>query len=419
VQSPTAQRAAAGVAISEGRLLLLISAVQFINLLDFMLVMPLGPDFAGELKIELSEIGWIGGAYTAAAALSGLVAARVLDRYDRRSALAVTLVGLVVGTACGGLANNLSTLMAARILAGAFGGPATALSLSIIADVVPPERRGRALGIVMGAFSLASVVGLPCALELSRLGGWRSAFFAVAGLGTLVTAATLWVMPALRSHLAAAAQHAAKTNLPGSLEPATHTMLYALVCTFTVMVAAFSLIPNISAFVQGNLHYPREQLGVLYLAGGIASFIGVQLMGPIVDRFGSAFGAAIGTTSFVAIIGVAFVAQWQLPAMLLYVVFMTSMAIRNVSLGAISSRVPLAHERARFMSIQSTVQHAASSLGAIMSAQVLHERPDHSLAGMPAIGSAAIVLALLLPVLLRRIELDIAKRDAARPPHQV
>ncbi|MEY4579058.1 MAG: hypothetical protein RL701_3761, partial [Pseudomonadota bacterium] len=141
--------------ISETRLLLLISAVQFVNILDFMLVMPLGPDFSRDLGISLSHVGWVGGAYTGAAAIAGLLAARFLDRFDRRSALAVTLLGLVIGTACGGLANGLYSLMAARVVAGAFGGPAAALSLSIIADVVPPARRGRALGLVMGAFSLA------------------------------------------------------------------------------------------------------------------------------------------------------------------------------------------------------------------------------------------------------------------------
>jgi predicted MFS family arabinose efflux permease len=181
------------------------------------------------------------------------------------------------------------------------------------------------------------------------------------------------------------------------------------------MVAAFSIIPNISAFVQGNLHYPREKLGLVYLAGGISSFLGVRLIGPVVDRVGSALSAAIGTSTFVAILACAFWAQWHVPVMLIYVTFMTSMAIRNVSLGAISSRVPLPHERARFMSLQSTVQHAASALGAVLSAQLLQERPDHTLAGMSEVAAVAIGLALFLPVLLRVIERDVQAREAAEP----
>src|SRR5688572_29947148 len=135
--------------LSERTLLLLVGAVQFVNILDFMMVMPLGPDFAKGLGIPESQLGLIGGSYVAAAAISGLLAARFLDRFDRRPALAVAMLGLVAGTAAGGLATGLPSLLAARILAGCFGGPAASLAISIVADAVPPERRGRAMGAVM------------------------------------------------------------------------------------------------------------------------------------------------------------------------------------------------------------------------------------------------------------------------------
>ncbi len=137
--------------VPERRVVFLIAAVQFINILDFMMVMPLGPDFATALDIPVSHLGFVGGSYTAAAAASGVLGAFVLDRFDRRKALAVALAGLVVGTVAGGFATGLGTMLAARVLAGAFGGPAAALSLAIISDVVPLERRGRAMGVVMVA----------------------------------------------------------------------------------------------------------------------------------------------------------------------------------------------------------------------------------------------------------------------------
>src|SRR5438105_12040570 len=183
---------------------LLIGAVQFVNILDFLLVMPLGPDFASALSVPTSRLGYVGGSYTAAAALSGLGSAFFLDRFDRRKALAVAMLGLVVGTAAGGFATGLGTLMAARVLAGLFGGPATSISFSIIADAVPPERRGRAMGAVMGSFSVASVIGVPVGLELARQGGWSLPFFAVAGMGALVAAAAIFFLPPLRLHLVSA-----------------------------------------------------------------------------------------------------------------------------------------------------------------------------------------------------------------------
>src|SRR5438128_10492237 len=187
--------------LSERAIVFLVGAVQFVNILDFMIVMPLGPDFARALAIPPSHLGYIGGSYTAAASIAGLAGSLFLDRFDRRKALAVAMLGLVVGTAAGGFATGLGTLMAARLLAGFFGGPATSLSLSIIADVVPAERRGRAMGAVMGAFSVASVIGVPVGLELARQGGWQLPFFAVAGMGALVVAAAIFFLPPLRLHL--------------------------------------------------------------------------------------------------------------------------------------------------------------------------------------------------------------------------
>jgi predicted MFS family arabinose efflux permease len=106
--------------LSERSLLFLVGAVQFVNVLDFMMVMPLGPDFAAALGIPASRLGLVGGAYTAAAALAGVAAATFLDRFDRRKALAVAMLGLVIATAAGGLATGLGTMLAARVLAGAF-----------------------------------------------------------------------------------------------------------------------------------------------------------------------------------------------------------------------------------------------------------------------------------------------------------
>src|SRR4029450_1781900 len=83
---------------SEGWIVFLVGAVQFINIWDFVMVMPLGPDFARALGIPLSRLGLLGGACPAAAALPGMAGSTFLDRFDRRPALAVAMTGLVLGT---------------------------------------------------------------------------------------------------------------------------------------------------------------------------------------------------------------------------------------------------------------------------------------------------------------------------------
>src|SRR5262245_33155105 len=113
--------------ISERAVVFLLGTVQFVNILDFMMVAPLGPDYATALTIHEEMIGWIVGAYTVAAAIAGFSGSFFLDRFDRRKALTIAALGLAVGTLSGAFAVGLWSLIAARLFAGAFGGPATSI----------------------------------------------------------------------------------------------------------------------------------------------------------------------------------------------------------------------------------------------------------------------------------------------------
>ena len=394
--------------LSEGKLLFLIGAVQFINVLDFMMVMPLGPDFSRALGIESARLGIIGGSYTAAAAVSGMLGALFLDKLDRRKALGCALFGLVLGTALGGFAWDLPSLVVARVIAGAFGGPATAISLAIIADVVPPARRGRAMGAVMGAFSVASVFGVPLGLELARIGGWQLPFFAVAGLGAVVTTLAVALMPPMTSHL-----HVKHTHVTTTWQLLQKPLvLLSLSATAVAMMGNFALIPNLSAYFQFNRSYPRDQLGLLYLIGGSVSFLTLRAAGKLADRFGPARTAAMGSLLFVSILVLGFIhpVSW-LPILALFVGFMVTSSFRFVPMQALSSRVPEPHERARFMSVQSCVQHLASALGAIIAAQMLVTRPSGALSGIESVATFTAVLAVVLPLILLAVERRVRNKE--------
>ena len=400
----------------ERAVVLLIAAVQFTNILDFVMVMPMGPDFAVALGIPASRLGLIGGSYTAAAAISGLVGSFFLDRFDRRQALGAAMLGLVVGTALGGFATGLPSLMAARIVAGFFGGPATSIAFSIIADVVPPQRRGSAMGKVMGAFSIASVLGVPAGLELARHLGWRAPFFAVAGLGLVIAAAGVFFLPPMRGHLAAAGS-ARKEPVPLRHLIVQRNVLLSWAMTFVVMAGAFVLIPNISAYVQYNLGYPRAHLGLLYLYGGVVSFIATQTAGPLVDRYGSFRVGTFATVLLLVAVGGGFVfAPPLFPVVGIFVGMMFSLGFRNVAYNTLTSKVPRLDERARFMSIQSAIQHGASAAGAVVSSLMLTELPGGALQGMARVGLVSIGLTLLLPTFLFAVESSVRRREAVPAP---
>lgn len=397
---------------SELSVVLLIAAVQFVNVLDFVMVMPLGPDFSKGLGIPTSHLGYIGGSYTAAAAVSGLLSSLFLDKFDRRTALGWAMFGLVLGTAAGGFATDLPTLILARAVAGSFGGPATSLSFSIIADLIPARRRGKAMGIVMGAFSFAAVVGIPAGLELAERGGWRLPFFGVALLGVVVAMGAVFWLPPLTGHLAVAATRAQATTRDLARRP---LVLLSWTLTALVMMAGFILIPNISAYMQGNVGVPRGRIGQLYMAGGVVSFFATQIGGRLVDAFGSFRTALGGTLVLVITVESGFVLFPPLVApVVLFMLFMLALGLRNVAYNTLCSRVPEAHERARFMSIQSAVQHFASAGGAFLSARLLTERADHALLGMDVVGRISIGLSVVAPGVVWLVERGVHTRDRGR-----
>jgi len=330
-----------------------------------------------------------------------------LDKFDRRAALGVAMVGLVVGTALGGLATGLGSLLVARVVAGIFGGPATSLSLAVIADAIPPARRGKAMGAVMGAFSVASVLGVQAGLELARRFDWRAPFFAVAGLGLVVALTAVALMPPMRGHLTAPRRSGPKPPLLDSLTG------LSLTNTALIMAGVFAVVPNISTFVQHNMGYPRDRIGVLYLVGGVASFIAMRIVGFFVDRVGSTAMVVVGTVFHAVALFAAFITPvaW-LPVLLIFTVYMLSGGVRMVPMQALASRVPRLEQRARFMSAQSAVQHAASALGAMLASLVLVASPDGKLSGMDRIAWAALVVALLVPVGAFLLERRVRAREA-------
>ncbi len=382
-----------GPIVSERMVIFLVGAIQFVNILDFMMVMPLGPDFAAALGIATSHIGVVGGSYTAAAAVAGVAGSFFLDRFDRRLALGVVMLGLVIGTMLGGFATGLPSLLAARVIAGAFGGPATSISLAVVTDAVPPARRGKALGAVMGSFAVASVLGVPAGLELSRRFGWRTPFFAVAGLGLVLTLLAIRVLPSFKGHQLAARKKGPKAPLFDRMTGV------ALMNSGLIMFGVFAVVPNISAFLQHNLGYPRDQLGMLYLVGGVASFVCMRLVGIFVDRFGALPMVILGTLFQAFALYFGFIQPTLgVPILLVFTVYMLSGSVRMVPMQALATRVPRPEQRARFMSAQSAVQHLASAVGAMGASALLSTDSNEKLIGMENVALAALGVACLVPV---------------------
>ncbi len=172
---------------ADWKLVLLLAAINFTHILDFVIVMPLGDRLRDELQISPQEFGFVVSAYGIAAMVAGILAATVIDRFDRKPILLIAFAGFTLATLYCGFAPNYLHLLTARSLAGMCGGIVSSSIMAFIMDLIADERRGRAIGVVTSSFAFASIIGLPIGLKLaSRFDHFGAPFLAIALLGVFV-----------------------------------------------------------------------------------------------------------------------------------------------------------------------------------------------------------------------------------------
>lgn len=379
----------------ENRIVWIAAMIQLLNIIDFMMVMPLGPDISKVLPVSNPDIGLICGCYTLAVGFSGIACAKFLDRFDRKKVAVVTVFGLALATLCATFCWNLSTLIGARILAGLFGGPAAAIALSMVCDAVPPKRRGKAMAIVMGTFSVSAIAAIPFGLELAEWGTWKTPFYAISILGFFLFILIVKLTPSMTEHLQT---KTAPLSLGRLLTNKKYLLAFFMM--ITAMISSYAIIPNISAYFQINLGYPRSSLGFLYLVGGIFSLILIQIGGRASDKIGPIPTNVIGTILLIVFIYDGFMRSPNYPLLVIFIMFMGMVCFRNVSATTEASKLPAAHERAGFMSLYSSVQHIGNGIGALLASTILNTGPAGELIGMKWVGLLAIVLAIFQPLAL-------------------
>lgn len=306
----------------ESRVIWLVVAVQFIHMVDFVMVMPLGPDFARTINMDASAIGIVGGVFTLAAAVSSLAVYRFLDRFNRKRSLFIAMLALAVTTASTGLAWNYHSLLVFRVLAGIAAGPVTALALATLTDGVAVERRGRAFGLVVAAFSASAVIGVPLGLELARLFSWPAAFLAV-GFGALVVALCIYrYMPEL-----GAASSRPALSFKQVASSRRHQL--GLGVMFVAVFSIFLVIPQLSGYWQFNRGFPREYLSLLYMAGGVTAFLLSSVAGKLVDSKGDMFPLVIFAGGLIVITFLSFTLALAIPVVIIFMVLLRNLWVKK------------------------------------------------------------------------------------------
>jgi len=396
--------------INERTLLGVLAAVQFTHVLDFMIMMPLGSQLMRVFTITPSQFSYLVAAYGIAAAVTGFLGGFVLDRFDRRQALLALFVGFGLATLGCALAPTYGTLLAARLAAGAFGGVAGSVVVSMVGDVIPPERRGRAMGVVMSAFPLASVLGVPTGLLLAAHFEWHAPFFLLAALSAVILVIAYRALPPLRS------THPVEHPVAQMRSILSHPIhRKGFMMSAMLVFSGGCVIPFMAPSMVANVGLTEAQLPLIYLAGGAVTFFTNPYAGRLSDRFDK-LHVLIWLSAGSAIVVLILTNLSQVPlvwAMVVSAAFMVTMSGRFSPAMAMLTNAIEGRYRGGFMSVNSAVQQAASGLANIVAGEMVTRTVTGQLVGYPRVGllsAGCFGITVLLAARLRA-----AAPHAARP----
>lgn len=401
--------------VSERSLLLTLAAIQFTYIVDFMVMMPLGPEFTRLFAISDAQFGLLVSAYTLAAGTSGVVASFFVDRFERKRLLLWMYALFALATLACGLSPTYGLLMTARLAAGLFGGVMGALVQTIVADAVPFERRGRAMGIVMSAFSLATVAGVPASLWLATHFGWHASFIAIALASFGIAAVGLRTLPRLDAHLRSGRAANVGADIATVLRDPGHWRAFAF--TALLMSTGFTTIPFLTLYMTSNLGLAQQQLPLVYLAGGVATFFSARAIGVLADRWGKVpvfrVVALVAMVVLLVFTHLPPVPLWVLISVTtLFFVFVSGRMVPGMALitGASAPAV-----RGTFMSLNGTVQSAAMGIASLAGGMVIGRDTNGQLTGFHYNGWIAVALSLLALWWVGRLKVRAAPGPAGGP----
>lgn len=395
-----------------------LTLIQFASVLDYVIMMPLGPLFLRTFGIDAKAFGWLVSTYSLAAGAAAFLAATAIDRFDRKRLLIGLFVGFAVGTAACGLAPSYATLLLARLVTGLFGGVMGGVVMAMVADLIPLSRRGAAIGMVTSAFPLASILGVPIGLELSIAWGWHAPFLVLAGLCVLVLPIVIRVVPSLPPSAVGRAQsQSARAHLGRLVALATRPAYrQALVVTCLMVSSSGVVIPFISTYMTRNVGIAEGDLKWLYVCGGAVTFFTMNLVGRAVDRFGRLRVLVwAGVGSIITTLGMTFLPATTLPwAVLAMIGYMVGNSSRWVAVSTLVNGVAAPADRGGFLAVNSAAQSFANGLATAVGGILVGASANGGLAHFGGVGLLSIGLLIACVWSARPVERYLAARGEER-----
>ncbi len=379
----------------ENKYVFLLAAVQFAHIVDFVVLMPLGPTLMLDFGISPTHFGSLVSSYNFSAALTGLFFSTVADRFDRKKLLDLCMLGFIVGTVLCGLAPSFSLLLMGRILTGVFGGILNILVFALVTDLVPFERRGNAMGVVMASFSVASVLGIPIGLAIADSISWHWTFFFIAFFSAFIAFAGWKILPNQPVEKDCTPPIEVFYRFINLLKRYDYLRAYGLILMSSMSM--FFIIPFLSPYAVHNIGIKATQLKYMYFIAGIVTIFTARLFGKLTDNLGSfKVFSAIALLSIIPIWiythtgPISFTIYLALSAM-----FMAMVSGRMIPVMTMVSQVPDQKDRGTFMGLLNSLRSFGTASATMMAGVLITEDLNGNIVGFDRVGYITISLTLI------------------------
>jgi MFS transporter, DHA1 family, inner membrane transport protein len=351
----------------------ILTFIHFIHLVDFVVIMPLGPSLMSILNISSAKFASLVSIYNIAGAFTGLLVSIIADKYEKKVLLCLSLLGLGLGTLLCSLATTGDQLLWARFITGFCGGVITPVIFAMVTELVPKKRRGKAMGLVMSGFSLASIIGIPIGLLINDHFGYKFTFITICASILFVTFISWIYLPQLKIPSATLKTKQLISNLIKSFHNKEYQKIF--IFTFIVSGTIFMLIPLLAPFAVKNMGVETIDLKYMYLIGGIITIITARIFGVMTDRFG-------GQNIYIAIILLSIAPIYLYTSsgkisFIYYIIigstFMCLISGRMIPMMTLLSHVPSEQDRGQFMGIINSIRALATGLGSMIAGLVVTE----------------------------------------------
>jgi MFS family permease len=342
------------------------------------IILPMFPELRESFNASSQAIGWGFTAYLLPFALLLLISGTLGERWGRKRTVRGTYLLYTAASIICALAPNLTVFLIARSFQGAANAFITPLLLAGLAEIVPPEKFGRKVGIY-SSFQALGLVMAPIVGGIAADTTWRAAFW-----GTVAVSFTLSLFPPNGEPRKSADMPQIKALLQGRI-------LRIGFATLAAALGPMGISVLVAVAARDNFGVSGSKAGVILLAGAVSSFILGPTWGKTLDKLGYRRSSIIAATSLTVFSALLFAASSPLTLGILWFFAGGTVGYMSVVLQALGA-TEIPDNRGGTLSFILSFRFLGVGLGPILWIPVIEQSYKGAMLGASAFGIISIYL---------------------------